>query len=309
MKPASRLLLALTLAGGALSAAEPPPPAPATPPTSPLWKTAVPMLTKPSEPRVLGLPITDANLISYRVCAGYGPGGHDLLCWVTTAESGAHFCALDLTTQQLDIKPLHHREGYPITPAADGAIYVGSTSGEIWCYRATGSSWKVLAQPWSTSATLDAHHIRVLAAGRDGWLYAGSCFGERARVNERTGEVQPLPALAEKGNWYVSAAVPLPDGRIGLVYVDRTGTPAIKLRASADGGRTWPERGELVLSAARLAPQTWRKQSMQDAWAEMSRFSLGLPATARLPGGDLLVVYYSGPHTDQTGIEWVRVGL
>ena len=223
MKPASRLLLALTLAGGALSAAEPPPPAPATPPTSPLWKTAVPMLTKPSEPRVLGVPITDANLISYRVCAGYGPGGHDLLCWVTTAESGAHFCALDLTTQQLDIKPLHHREGYPITPAADGAIYVGSTSGEIWCYRATGSSWKVLAQPWSTSATLDAHHIRVLAAGRDGWLYAGSCFGERARVSQTTGEVQPLPALAEKGNWYVSAAEPLPDGRIafGLGYVAR----------------------------------------------------------------------------------------
>lgn len=181
------------------------------------------MTVRLSEPRVLGVPVRDANAISYRRCVGYGIDGHDLLCWVTTAESGAHFCALDLTTEQLDIKALHHREGYPITPASDGAIYVGSTSGEVWRYRAVGSSWEVLARLWDTSAKLDIHHVRVLCEGSDGWLYGGSCYGERARVHPRTGEVQPLPAIQEKGEWYVSSVVPLPNGRIvfGLGYVAR----------------------------------------------------------------------------------------
>jgi hypothetical protein len=181
------------------------------------------MITQLSNPRVLGVPIQDANLISYRVCAGYGADGHDLLCWTTTAESGGHFCAFDLVTRQLDIKPLNHLEAYPITPAGDGAIYVGSSNGEIWRYRVVGSAWEVLARPWTVSAKVRLHHIRVLGEGRDGWLYCGSALGERARVSLKTGEVQMLPAIAEKGDWYVCSVAPLPDGRIafGLGFVAR----------------------------------------------------------------------------------------
>jgi len=101
--------------------------------------------------------------------------------------------------------------------------------------------------------------------------------------------------------------VSLPDGRIALVYVDRTGAPAIKLRTSVDGGRTWPAETELVLYADEPKSQTWKKGAMQDAWAEMGKFSVGLPATALTPEGDLLVVYYAGPETDFTAINWVRV--
>ena len=46
---------------------------------------------------------------------------------------------------------------------------------------------------------------------------------------------------------------------------------------------------------------------MEDAWAEMGQFSMGLPATAQLSNGDILAVYYAGPETDQTTIEWVRI--
>jgi len=46
---------------------------------------------------------------------------------------------------------------------------------------------------------------------------------------------------------------------------------------------------------------------MQDAWAEMGAFSIGLPATAPLPNGDVLVVYYAGPLTDLTDVRWARV--
>lgn len=101
--------------------------------------------------------------------------------------------------------------------------------------------------------------------------------------------------------------VSLPDGGIALVYVDRTSTPVIKVRTSHDGGRSWPDSTELVLQEANTPSQTWDKGKMEDAWAEMGKFSLGLPATALLPDGDVLTVFYSGPQTDHTSILWVRL--
>lgn len=174
------------------------------------------MIENLTDAHLLGTPIQDANVISYRVCPGYGVHRHDLLCWTSTAESGAHFAALDLQTDGLDIKPIGHLEAYPLTPASDGAIYVGSTTGEIWRYRAAGSLWEVLARPWDNSGGYGVHHIRVLCEGKDGWLYCGSCYGERARVNRQSGEVQRLPAIPEDGSWYVSAVAPLPDGRLAF---------------------------------------------------------------------------------------------
>jgi hypothetical protein len=166
-------------------------------------------------PMVLGSPIRVANLVSYRFCAGYGPGGHDLLCWTTTAESGGYFCVLDLTTQEVVMKPLGALEGYPITPASDGNIYVGSSSGEIWRYGPVQQTWGVLARVWYAEAD-SVHHVRCLSQGRDGWLYAGSTFGERARVRTATGRVEYLPRIREPGSWYVSSCVALPDGRVAF---------------------------------------------------------------------------------------------
>ncbi len=101
--------------------------------------------------------------------------------------------------------------------------------------------------------------------------------------------------------------VPLPDGTMGLVYVDRSGAPQIKMRVSCDQGRTWSRESEIVLERSRLASQTRQKRSMQDAWAEMADFSLGLPATAVAQNGDIVVVYYAGPATNQTDIKYLRV--
>jgi len=99
----------------------------------------------------------------------------------------------------------------------------------------------------------------------------------------------------------------LPDGRIVMPYVDRQQTPTVKLRTSSDGGRTWPDATELDLDDRLNRPQQHGKASMQDAWSEMAAFSVGLPTTARLPDGDVLVVYYAGPKPDHTGIYWVRL--
>ena len=101
--------------------------------------------------------------------------------------------------------------------------------------------------------------------------------------------------------------LPLVDGRLALVYMDRTAAPLLKLRVSSDGGRSWPNETELILYEPDVASQSWDKKSMQDAWAEMGKFSVGLPSTARTKEDDIIVAYYAGAHTDRTGIEWVRV--
>lgn len=92
-----------------------------------------------------------------------------------------------------------------------------------------------------------------------------------------------------------------------MPYVDRQRTPTIKLRVSSDGGRTWPESTERVLDDRLDRAQEGGKLSMQDAWSEMAAFSVGLPTTAGLPNGDVLVVYYAGPKPDHTGLYWVRL--
>jgi len=102
-------------------------------------------------------------------------------------------------------------------------------------------------------------------------------------------------------------AVPLPSGELALVYVDRTGAPIIRLRKSADGGRTWPEETDLVIRCLEAPSQTWDRSISQNVWDEVSAFSLGLPDTAALPNGQFVVVYYAGPHTDRTDIEWVLI--
>jgi hypothetical protein len=107
---------------------------------------------------------------------------------------------------------------------------------------------------------------------------------------------QPAPAVA------------LRDGRLAMVYVDRAGAPAIRCRFSADGGRTWPESTRLSIYESGLAGQTVAKSGMNDAWSEMGKFSVGLPATAALPNGDILVVYYAGPGADRTNVMWARIG-
>jgi hypothetical protein len=107
---------------------------------------------------------------------------------------------------------------------------------------------------------------------------------------------QPAPVIA------------LSNDRLALVYVDRAETPAIRCRVSRDGGRSWPEP-HVTLYESDLAKQTVSKDGMSDAWAEMGKFSVGLPATApSRNGNEFLVVYYAGPRTDCTDIRWAKVG-
>ncbi len=103
--------------------------------------------------------------------------------------------------------------------------------------------------------------------------------------------------------------IPLADGRIVMVCVDRTAIPAIKLRVSSDGGHTWPAETELEIYRHDGKSQSVPNVDMNEAWNEMTAFSVGLPDTVGLPDGNVLVTYYVGPTTDHTAINWARIGL
>ena len=92
-----------------------------------------------------------------------------------------------------------------------------------------------------------------------------------------------------------------------MVYVDRTCSPVIKLRTSADQGQQWPLETEVTLHAGQLKRSFSHPADMQTAWSEMYDYALGLPATAMLPDGDVLVVFYAGKSGDETSIHWARV--
>ena len=103
-----------------------------------------------------------------------------------------------------------------------------------------------------------------------------------------------------------AAVIALENSVLTLVYMDRSSRPALRLRLSRDGGHSWPRCSERTLDDFSALCRDGHA-TMQDAWAEMGAFSSGLPATCRTLDGDLLVVYYAGPHTDQTDIYWMRL--
>ncbi len=103
--------------------------------------------------------------------------------------------------------------------------------------------------------------------------------------------------------------ISLPDGRVVMVYVDRSGSPEIKMRVSPDYGRSFSGQTEYTVYQLRTVSQSKKQKSVQDTWAEMEKFSLGLPVTASLPSGDILVLFYAGPETDFTDVRWARIRI
>ena len=99
----------------------------------------------------------------------------------------------------------------------------------------------------------------------------------------------------------------LEDGELVMPVVDRSGAPKVTVRRSEDNGVSWPAADTVVVYDAAEGSQTEKKATMQDAWAEMYAFSVGLPSVAPLPGGGGLLVYYAGSETDSTGIHWAKV--
>lgn len=189
----------------------------------------------------IGVPVTSANRIAVGTARGFLPNGHDLLCWTTTAESGGHFSAMDLQTGKVTTHPLNHLEAWPLVFGSDGNVYTGSTSGEVMRWNPRTDAWGALGKPLFKFPGASLNHVRVLCEGRDKWLYAGSVYGERARLHIETGEIEKLPSTPEQGNWYVSSVVLLPDGRIAFGYGHKARIFVYDPAEKRDVGQWMPE--------------------------------------------------------------------
>jgi len=101
--------------------------------------------------------------------------------------------------------------------------------------------------------------------------------------------------------------VDLGDGRIATIAIDRSDRPVITVRTSRDRGRTYDD--ELVIYDGDLSKQDSRNMSMNEAWDEMGRFSVGHPNLIKLGDGEILAYYYAGNHYNSTSIEFVRISV
>ncbi|MCP4644161.1 MAG: exo-alpha-sialidase [bacterium] len=141
------------------------------------------------------------------------------------------------------------------------------------------------------------------------WTYdtqAATYLNIHARTSDDRGQTwSPLYDTGAPGQ--AAQPIALPDGRVVMAYMDRDGSPALRLRVSSDRGQTWPESTELTLLEPTLETQTEVKNGMADAWSEMGAFSFGLPHAAPLNDGSVIVCCYAGPHADSTSIEYVRI--
>ncbi|HHW32146.1 MAG TPA: exo-alpha-sialidase [Clostridiaceae bacterium] len=101
--------------------------------------------------------------------------------------------------------------------------------------------------------------------------------------------------------------VDLGDGRIATIEIDRSIRPVITVRTSRDHGRNYEE--SLVIYDSCFDKQDSKNISMNDAWDEMARFSVGHPNLLNLGQRELLAYYYAGNHCDNTRIEFVRISV
>ena len=101
--------------------------------------------------------------------------------------------------------------------------------------------------------------------------------------------------------------VQLDDGRIVLICIDRSVVPVISLWIKDHLASPFTKVGDVF--QADLARQDSRYVTMNEAWAEMARFSIGHPQLLHLGGLEVLAYFYAGSKTDHTEIDYVHVSL
>lgn len=101
--------------------------------------------------------------------------------------------------------------------------------------------------------------------------------------------------------------VALKNGKLATIDIDRSFSPTITLRISEERGKSYDE--SLVIFQAKLPSQDSRTISMNDAWKEMAKFSVGHPNLLDLGNGEILAYFYHGAHPDRTEIAFTRIAV
>ena len=102
----------------------------------------------------------------------------------------------------------------------------------------------------------------------------------------------------------------LPDGRVVLAYVDRFQSHSIRARLAPAADAPFDAATEVELYRQAVeSPQSAAGQGdTGDLLAEMGLWSFGLPFSAALPDGDVMVVYYAGDDACME-VRWARLSL
>jgi hypothetical protein len=117
----------------------------------------------------------------------------------------------------------------------------------------------------------------------------------------------PRPLLAGQ----IGAPLALPGGRLFAAYVHRHDPPSLRALLSDDFGESWRVDEQLIFYEKRRGGGEAGMDGPRDFgdyWADMSIWTFGHPAPARLPNGDVIVAYYAG-NEEAMGIQWVRIAL
>jgi hypothetical protein len=101
--------------------------------------------------------------------------------------------------------------------------------------------------------------------------------------------------------------VQLRDGRIVAISIDRTAVPVISLHVKLGLDEPFVENFEVYRAA--LPKQDSRYVSMNDAWEEMAKFSVGHPNLLYLGGNEVLAYFYCGDHHDHTDIAYCLISM
>ena len=115
----------------------------------------------------------------------------------------------------------------------------------------------------------------------------------------------------------------LPGGRLFAAYVHRHNPPSMRAILSDDLGHSWTASEELIFyekvrggqeSGMGRGADGKQQRDFGDYWADMSVWTFGHPAAARLGGparsadDEVLVAYYAGDEASMS-IHWVRIAL
>ena len=214
------------------------------------------------------------------------------LCSVLTGpplllSDGRVMVNFEVYKQYDDERPIDHRAGCIFSE--DGGRTFGpevtlfeSPDVYAWDHRAVEAAPGILEDfVW----TFDRHTNNYRNIGRIESWDGGSTWGG----------IEDTGLAGQAGN-----AVMLPDGRLALVYIDRTGAPTVRIALSRDRGRTWEENHVIYIHGTQRAEH--RKSAYGEAWTEMGKFTAGHPFITRLADGRLLAIHYAGPAKDRTDL-------
>jgi len=104
--------------------------------------------------------------------------------------------------------------------------------------------------------------------------------------------------------------LPLGGGRLLALYARRGHPPGIAASVSADFGRNWDRRRDLMVydSAAGAEPGVGRPRSQAELWGDMEAWRFGHPRGVLLPDGEVLAVFYAGDDQVKSA-RWARLAI